>query len=199
MWPKKYRGKSLAIYGIACWTGPCIAPIGGAYIAGNLNWRWIFWSISVLCVCIQLSAFFLLNEAYEPVLLERKARRIRKQLQAEEKPSYTRSPKDTHTVVRSKHHVKGKFKKVVLSRFCLAFTMMFTHPACYLPSLFRAYLYGLMYLLLAAWDSVWEDIYHQSKENGSLNYLSPLTGLMVSLYMTSNIIDTVSVPLISAR
>jgi hypothetical protein len=141
---------------------------------------------------------FLLSEAYEPVLLELKARRIRKQNLPEvttRRRVFSR-PQDAHTVVRTKHHVKGKFKKMVLTRLSLAFTMMFTHPACYLPSLFRAYLYGLMYLVLSAWSSIWQGIYHQSPESASLNYLSPLMGLMVSLLLTSNIIDSVSMPVI---
>jgi MFS family permease len=200
MWNANERGKSLAIYGIACWLGPFVAPIFGAYVAEYLTWRWVFWTISILCGCIQVLAIFFLKEAYEPVLLERKAQRIRKERSLKSNtgiiPGRMGKREEGPTMVRTEHHIDNRLKHLMKTRLSLTVIMMFTHPAVFLPSLYRAYLYGLMYLAISTFPLVWENIYHQSTTDASLNYLPGMVGMLVSLYVTSSFIDGVRVPLL---
>ncbi|KAF2118744.1 hypothetical protein BDV96DRAFT_596578 [Lophiotrema nucula] len=50
--------------------------------------------------------------------------------------------------------------------------MLLSHPAVQNPSIYRAYLYRVMYLVLLSLPMVWENTYDQSVDVASLNYLS---------------------------
>lgn len=113
--------------------GPVVAPIIGAYISINTTWRWIFWSTSCFDVLIQVLAFFLLSETYAPVVLRTKAQRLQKETGKIYLTPYDRPDKSLASILRK--------------RLVLPFIMLFTHPAVQAPSLYRAYLYGVMYLV----------------------------------------------------
>jgi MFS family permease len=51
----------------------------GGFISEYTTWRWVFWSTTILCALIQLSGLFFLQETYAPVLLQRKAAKLRKE------------------------------------------------------------------------------------------------------------------------
>jgi hypothetical protein len=53
----------------------------------------------------------------------------------------------------------------------------------------RAYLYGLMYLVLSTFPSVWEDVYHESVGIGGLNYISLGVGFFLGTQICAPIND----------
>ncbi len=117
-------------------TGPAIAPIIGAVISTNTTWRWIFWSTSIFDVLVQLLALCFLSETYHPKILAKKAKAIR-----EANPM--------KTVCTIYDEPGKKYSKIVRKRFILPVQMMFFHPAVQAPSIYRAFLYGIMYLVLS--------------------------------------------------
>lgn len=132
-WSKEERGKGQAIYGMLTFIGPTVAPIVGAYISMHTTWHWIFWATSIFDVVVQVAAFFFLKETYAPKILADKAKKLSKvtgevYLTAYDQPDKT-------------------FGGIMRRRLILPFVMMFTHPAVQAPSIFRAYLYGIMYLV----------------------------------------------------
>lgn len=132
-WRKEERGKGQAIYGMLTFIGPTVAPIVGAYISLYTTWRWIFWATSIFDVFVQVAAFFFLKETYAPKILADKAKRLAKKTGQQFLTAYNQPDKS--------------FSSIVRRRLVLPFVMMFTHPAVQAPSIFRAYLYGVMYLL----------------------------------------------------
>lgn len=79
-----------------------VGPLAGAWIAQGSDWRWIFWGSTIVGAAVQTAGIFLLDEsvsdivswstihadlliAYAPVLLERKAVRLRKEYRHTEK------------------------------------------------------------------------------------------------------------------
>lgn len=48
MMPRQKRGKAVSIWSVGTILGPMIGPIIGGYVAQELGWRWIFWSISIV-------------------------------------------------------------------------------------------------------------------------------------------------------
>lgn len=159
--------------------GPCVAPICGAYISSNTDWRWIFWSTSLFDVLVQLLALLFLSETFAPTILERKAKKIRK---------------STGRNVRTEFDTDERFSKILRKRLILPFIMMFTHPAVQAPSLYRAYLYGVMYLVLSTFPFVFENTYDQETTIASLNYLSLCAGFMIGLQISHPLMDGVSLP-----
>lgn len=66
-------------YSLAPSAGPAIGPIvSGAIKVCGVNWRWAFWVSLIFSAGVLLTAFITLRETYAPVLLSRKANRLRK-------------------------------------------------------------------------------------------------------------------------
>lgn len=133
-WRKEERGKGQAIYGILTFISPTLAPIAGAFIVKKLFWGWIFWIVSIFTVLVQVAAIFFLRETFPPKILGDKAKKLRK---ATGNPDY-----------RTEYDTPDKSRAAILRRrLVLPFIMLFAHPAVQVPSLFRAVLYGIMYLV----------------------------------------------------
>ncbi|OAL55524.1 MFS multidrug transporter-like protein [Pyrenochaeta sp. DS3sAY3a] len=178
-WRKEERGKGQAIYGMLTWIAPCVAPICGAYISTGANWRWIFFSTSIFTVLVQVTAFFFLAETFAPAILAKKAKIVRKAMKGIR----------ADIVVRTEYETGDRFSKILRKRLVLPFIMMFTHPATQAPSIYRAYLYGVMYLMLSTFPLVFEEVYDMSTGIASLNYLSLCLGFMIGLQISHPLMD----------
>lgn len=83
---------------------------------------------------VQALAFAFLAETYPSTILLKRAKKLRKQTGNHE----------LHTEREGPEH---SMKKILIKSLARPFIMFFTQPALQLMSLFRAYLYGLMYLV----------------------------------------------------
>lgn len=77
----QYRGIAVTFYAVMVVGGPCIAPIIGAAVTVNqhLGWRWTMYIQAIMVFAIAAVAFFGIPETYGPVLLKRKAIKMRKE------------------------------------------------------------------------------------------------------------------------
>lgn len=99
-----------------------------------MNWRWIFWTVSIADAVVQVLAFLFLQETYPPKILKIKARRLRK----------LTGNKLLHTEFEQRDRT---FISLLFQNLKRPFIMLFTQPAIQITALYRAYLYGLMYLV----------------------------------------------------
>ncbi|KAH7121926.1 major facilitator superfamily domain-containing protein [Dactylonectria estremocensis] len=177
-WRAEERGTATAIYSLAPFLGPAVGPIAGGYLTQYMNWRWIFWIVSALDAVVQVLAFLFVQETYPPKILKVKAKKLRKEtgniaLHTEyERPDQT-------------------FAQSLRKNLMRPFIMLFTQPAIQITALYRAYLYGLMYLVLASFPLVWEEQYGQEPGRASLNYLSLGAGFVLGLQVSGPMIDKV--------
>lgn len=80
MFEPKERGKAQAVYGLGPQGGPVLGGVIGAFLLELTgNWRWLLWLITMASIPLNTLSFCLLRETYEPVLLEKKAKKLRKQ------------------------------------------------------------------------------------------------------------------------
>ncbi|KAK2808675.1 hypothetical protein FQN50_004540 [Emmonsiellopsis sp. PD_5] len=133
-WKAEERGKSIAIYSLAPFIGPAVGPIAGGFIAKYTTWRWVFWSVSIVDAGVQVVAFLFLHETYAPKILAVKARKLRQ----------STGNSALRTKWESENRTFGKLLRKALVR---PFIMLFTQPTIQALALYRAYLYGLMYLV----------------------------------------------------
>ena len=137
-----------------------------------------------------------LRETYAPKILGDKAKMLRQE---------TGNP-DYHTEWESPERTLGKVLRGSLIR---PFRLLGTQPiiqalALYmyaticsfhirdvLTSTCRAYLYGLMYLVLSTFPTVWKDVYHESVGIGGLNYISLGVGFFLGTQICAPINDRI--------
>ena len=79
MMPVEMRGRAMAAWALGPLLGPAIGPVAGCYLIRAAGWRWVYWLITIIAGVITVFTFFTLKESYAPVILERKAARLRKQ------------------------------------------------------------------------------------------------------------------------
>lgn len=72
------RGISIDVFIATGFIGPVIGPIAGNFITySHLGWRWTMWITAIFAYAVGILAFFALPETYAPVLLTKKASRVR--------------------------------------------------------------------------------------------------------------------------
>lgn len=71
------RNLAITIFYLAPMNGPVLGPVIGGFVYGGLGWRWTNWMVLILAgVLAALS--FLVPETYAPVLMRKKADKLRK-------------------------------------------------------------------------------------------------------------------------
>lgn len=169
-WSPEERANSVAIYTIAPLLGPAIGPIMGGFIAQNTSWRWAFWATSIADGVIQLVGVLLLRESWAPMILHQKMKRLQKDTGNLE--LYTEH--DEQDVL---HHLRVNIMR--------PFILLGTQPIVQVLALYMAYLFGIMYLLLTSFPTLWKTYYGESIQIGSLNYISLGIGLTVGTQVTA--------------
>lgn len=158
-WKAEERGRAISLYSLAPLLGPAAGPIAGGFIAENTTWRWVFYATSIVDGAIQISGLFFLQETYGPSILHKKAEKVRKETGNPEFKTEFEHPERTllNTLRRS------------ISR---PFRLLGTQPIIQCLSVYMAFVYGLMYLVLSTFPNLWETRYNQSVGIGGLNFVS---------------------------
>lgn len=158
-WRPEERGRAISVYSLAPLIGPAAGPIAGGFIAENTTWRWVFWATCIADAGIQILGLFFLQETYTPKLLQRKTKRLRKETGNTE----LRSEFDDHNI---------PLRTRLSTSLQRPFRMITTQPIIIVLALYMAYLYGLTYLVLSTYPTLWTTRYHESVGIGGLNYIS---------------------------
>ncbi|OJI97941.1 hypothetical protein ASPVEDRAFT_185169 [Aspergillus versicolor CBS 583.65] len=177
-WRKNERGSATAVYSVMPFIGPAVGPIAGGYLTQYMSWRWIFWIVSMADAVVQILSFLFLRETYAPKILAKKKKKLQKE--TGNQMLYTEYDEPDRT-----------FAQLLRKNLVRPFRMLFTQPAIQAIALYRGYQYGLMYLVLASFPTVWEGVYNESKGTASLNYLSLGVGFVIGLQFCGRLIDIV--------
>ena len=114
--------------------GSALAPIFGAAIAEYSDWRWIFWGTSIFSAVAIILAFAFLEETLHPLLLKQKCDRLKQSTGNQALHTPYQLPGQTH-------------KEWMMKKIALPYLMLICHPTVQLAFGYRAYLFGIMYLL----------------------------------------------------
>lgn len=161
------RGRSMAFFMVATVFGPLIAPIISGFCAETIGWRWTFW-IATIFAGITMLLLITLPETYGPVLLERRAVRIRKA--------------DPMSRVFAPHEIERpdlkKLATVVLTR---PIRMMMSELIVSLCSAYLSLVYGVFYMSFSAYPIIFQGVYKMSPGVCGLTYLVIGAGAFLSL------------------
>ncbi|CAG8890149.1 unnamed protein product [Penicillium egyptiacum] len=174
-WRAEQRGQSFAIATFVPLLGPAIGPILGGIITEKIGWRWLFWVLSIFDGVLVVYAILFFPETYHRLLLHRKALRLQK----ETGRSYR---------AESEVHAQPLLRKLgySLARPCW---MLATQPTIQIMAIFLAYNYGVLFLVLTSFASLWTDKYHQSVLISGVHYVAIVIGYTVAAQGGARITD----------
>lgn len=176
MFTPEQRGRAVAIYSLMPLLGPAIGPIAGGFITLNTTWRWSFYATAIADAVIQVAGLFLLRETYAPVILGKKAQRLRKETGNEA----------LHTQFE---HPERTLAHVLRTAVARPFRLIGTQPIVLFLAIYMAYLYGLMYLVLSTFPTLFQDTYHENVGIAGLNYISLAVGFFLGTQISAPLND----------
>ncbi|KAL8816283.1 MAG: hypothetical protein Q9223_004675 [Gallowayella weberi] len=163
------RGGVMAIWAMGPLMGPVIGPVAGGFLCQAKGWRWVFWLIAIVAGAITISSCIFLKETYPPILLERKAKRLRAE---------TGNP-ELKSRLGSNLSPRDRFKLAILRPLKL---LLFS-PIVLALSTFMAVVYAYLYLLFTTITEVFESTYHFSSGAVGLTYLGIGIGSFMGLFV----------------
>ncbi|KAL1643697.1 hypothetical protein SLS58_004712 [Diplodia intermedia] len=175
MLPAEKRGGAMAIWSMGPLLGPIVGPIAGGYLTEAEGWRWVFWVITITSGICTVVAYFTLKETYHPVLLERKAARLR---QETGNPAY-----------RSKYATDLTTGEIFRHALARPLKLLFFSPIVTLMCLYIAIAYGILYILFTTFTFVFEDSYGFSTSAAGLTYIGSGVGSLLGLLAVGSVTD----------
>lgn len=166
------RGRAISIYSLAPLLGPAVGPIAGGFITENATWRWVFYATTIADGVIQIFGYFFLQETYPPVLLGRKKLALQKS--TGNMALYTEFDNPKRTLAET-----------LETSVARPFKLLGTQIIIQVLAIYMAYLYGIMYLVLSTFPTLWEDVYHESVGIGGLNYISLGIGFFIGTQVSA--------------
>ncbi|KAF9458424.1 multidrug transporter [Collybia nuda] len=144
IWPADGRGPATSLFTASVFLGPVMGPIVAGYIVeSSLSWRWVFWVMMIFAGACTLVMLFTLPETYAPVLLLKKAKRMRK------------SEPEANAKLYAEHEKQDWSPKGVIHRTLYRpFIMLAMEPILVLITIYLSLVYGLLYALFQAFPIV---------------------------------------------
>ncbi|KAI8964592.1 MFS general substrate transporter [Daldinia sp. FL1419] len=174
-WIPAQRGTSFAISTFIPLLGPALGPIIGGAVSQSIGWRWTFWILSIYDGLLVVIGFFVFSETYEAILLSRRAAKLRK---STGNPYYTTTQAASETL--------GSRLSVSLTR---PLRLLLTQPVLQVVAIFLAYNFGMLYLVLSTFATLWIERYGQSETQSGLNYIALVAGYTIAAQVGSRAMD----------
>ncbi|KAI9366735.1 major facilitator superfamily domain-containing protein [Zopfochytrium polystomum] len=176
--PKEF-GVAVNMYSLAPLLGPAVGPLIGSLITQNSSWHWVFQFISICDAVALVFGFFYLKESYAPAILESKAARLRK------------TTGNDALVAAGGGTSSKSFATVLAESIKRPFILLFTQPIVMIISLYMAYLYGILYLVIATFTQLWVVRYHETLSISGLHYLALGIGLLGGTLASGPVMDRI--------
>ncbi|KAK9471052.1 major facilitator superfamily domain-containing protein [Dipodascopsis tothii] len=138
IWSPDARAIALVAYAFVVACGPTVSPIIGAALtsSGPEGWRWTSYLMGIYTIVMTFVAVFTVDETYHPVILTRKAQKLRKTTGNWQYHSEHEEQEFTFTEISKKHLIRP-------------FRMLFT-PIVAAICGYGSFCFGILYLSVTA-------------------------------------------------
>lgn len=140
--------------------------VGGFLTDSSLGWRWTAWITLIASAAFGLLAFFIVPETYAPVLLQRRAARLRKETGNTELYALLDKSRPTMKDIASKYLLRPVL-------------MLFLEPILLAITLYLALVYGILYLFFEAYPVSFQEVRGWTNEGiAGLPFIGILIGVI---------------------
>ncbi|KAK5163961.1 uncharacterized protein LTR77_010357 [Saxophila tyrrhenica] len=168
MFPKEKLSAPMMIYTASPFVGPEVGPVIGGFINQFADWRWSFWVLVIWAGVLEAAIVFLVPETYAPVLLRRKAIKLRKETGDE------RWKAPIEIMDRS-------VARTVLWSCIRPFQLLFFEQMCLNLCLLSAILLGILYLFFGAFALIFQNNHGFNQWQTGLTFLGIFVGMVIGV------------------
>ncbi|OJJ05405.1 hypothetical protein ASPVEDRAFT_86755 [Aspergillus versicolor CBS 583.65] len=160
------RALAISVWSIGPINGPVLGPILGGFVTQYLGWRWMNW-IALMLSGVALAFACLMKETYSPIILQKKAARIRKETNDDR--------------WWSRYDQKASLLDMLKVNLSRPFVMAVLEPICIFWNLYIAIVYGILYLCFTAYPIVFRQIRGWSLGLSGLAFCGIGVGCMIMI------------------
>ncbi|CCM02337.1 uncharacterized protein FIBRA_04429 [Fibroporia radiculosa] len=147
IWDADTRGEALAFFTLAPFAGPTLGPVVSGFMSvAGVDWRWVYWLLTFFAGACLVALIFTLPETYLPILLVRKARRLRKETGDDR--YWAPLERQTLEIIPLITHVLGR-----------PFVMLVQEPMLLAICLYMSFVYGCIYILFEAYPIIFTEMH----------------------------------------
>ncbi|EPQ31185.1 uncharacterized protein PFL1_01373 [Pseudozyma flocculosa PF-1] len=148
LWDPVGRGFAMSVFSASVFIGPVLGPIVGGFVTQSyLQWRWVFHLMMIFAAAVWIMTVLFLPETFAPVLLVRKAKRLRRLDPVKNKDLY--APHE-----RTDWSVKGVLHRTLYRPF----EILALEPMLVAVTIYLSVIYGLLYALFEAVPVIFADL-----------------------------------------
>ncbi|KAF9524912.1 MFS polyamine transporter [Crepidotus variabilis] len=161
IWPAIQRGTATSIFTTMLFIGPVTGPlVSGFMLQAHVSWRWIFWVMMIFAGVCTVNIIVFLPETYAPVILLKKAKKLRREDPIGAKEIYAEHEKQDWSA-------KGIIHRTIFRPFL----MLAMEPILTLITFYISIVYGLLYGLFQAFPIVFIDHHGFSIDHDGLIFI----------------------------
>ncbi|KAI1128231.1 major facilitator superfamily transporter [Nemania abortiva] len=162
------RGRALSYFMVATVCGPLLAPIISGFCSTTIGWRWTFWVALIYGSSTLFPVLFFLPETYAPVLLTRRAQKLRK-------------ADPTVRVYAAFELEEKELKQVVTKVLTRPIRMISTESIVTATCIYLALVYAIFYISFGAFPIIFQGLYGLSPGVAGLLFLPIFGGSTIAL------------------
>ncbi|KIY02641.1 uncharacterized protein Z520_01106 [Fonsecaea multimorphosa CBS 102226] len=168
----EYRATAFSIWSIGPMNGPVVGPTLGGFVTEYLGWRWTNWIAMIWGGCA-FGLLLLLKETYAPVLLQRRAKQMRR----------------VHDDERywTRYDIRVGFVELMKINLKRPLLLAVQEPICIFWNVYISVVYGILYLCFVAYPIVFTEYRGWSTGMSGLSFLGIGIGTMMVICSASPI------------
>jgi len=168
MYNNRDRGMAITVFAMAVFMGPFVSPcIGGFITMSYLGWRWTMYISAIMGFLGVGLCLLFLKETYPPAILVAKAGKIRRQTK-------------NWGIHAKQEEVEVDFHELLTNNFSRPIRLLITEPIVLLITIYMSFVYGLMYMLLSAYPTVFQGVHGMNLGVGGLPFFGLVLGQLLS-------------------
>ncbi|KAL3434075.1 major facilitator superfamily domain-containing protein [Aspergillus tetrazonus] len=165
IWSAEERGAAIVGYAMAVVGGPVLGPIvGGAISQSYLGWRWTQYITGIMMMLFLTLDILYIDESYPNTLLVYKARRLRFET--------------GNWALHARHEEWDVTLRELGNKYLIRPFALLATPICFLVALYASFVYGILYLSLASFPVVFQELRGWNQVIGALPFLAYLVGIL---------------------
>lgn len=171
IWSIEERGMAIAYFAAAPYCGPVLGPIVTGWInVGSGRLDLFFWVNLAFAGAITIM-IGLIPETYAPVILKRRAAKLRKE---------TGNP----NIITEQEKTKLTFQEIARTSLIRPITMIMTEPVLDLMCMYIVLIYAMLYAFFFAYPVIFPKLYGYNDGQIGLMFIPILIGAAFALFVT---------------